>query len=75
MDVPGPRVCGWINGEDGSMVVISPTYKWDVLGLQPTDIPGNPSRPFIELALGKDVILLVGIYDQQFQGTISFNGL
>ena len=26
MDAPGPRVCGWINGEDGSMVVISPTY-------------------------------------------------
>ena len=59
------------------MVVISPTYKWDVLGLQPTDIPGNPSRPFIELAFGKDVILLVGvgIYDQQFQGTLIFNGL
>ena len=72
----------------GWMVVISPTYKWDVLGLQPTDpiafdpstsgtrdIPKSPRRPFIELAVGKDVILLVGIYDQQFQGTLIFNGL
>ena len=85
MDVPGPWVCGWINGEDGSMVV---SYNLRIymgcigvynLLIRSPLIPALP-EPGTSLGVqvdhfGKDVILFVGIYDQQFQRTISFNGL